>query len=62
MKPYGFDAVGGHAWPYERPGKPHDGAQDSARVNRAAARRRPKRAERQRAQREIAAEREPIDR
>lgn len=54
MKPYGFDSLGSHAMPYEKPGKPHClSARDSVRVNRAAARRRPKRTARQRARDEI---------
>jgi hypothetical protein len=57
MKPYGFETVGAHAWVVsEQPAKPHqEAAQHSEEVNRNAGRRRPKRAERQRARREILA-------
>lgn len=57
MKPYGFETIGSHAffWATDaQPGKPHcEAAQHSEEVNRKAGRRQPKRAERQRARREI---------
>lgn len=55
MKPYGFFAVGPFSWfTNGKPGKPHTvtTANDAA-INLAADRRRPKRAERQRAKKEI---------
>ena len=54
MKPYGFQAVGSGAWPSESPGKPHVvTTAGDAEISRKAARRRPRRAERQWARREI---------